>query len=484
MEEDEDNITADAQRSEPTPTPTPAPAPAGSGARQTEDAQRAGQAAERKRVKDVLDAGRGYDATELALEVVASGGSVDDLRRRILETRHGQQPGDEVRQEQNEIGLTEREADQFSFTRLINAQASGGDSRAMKAAAFELDVCRTAAENLQKMDGEREARSEIVVPHDVLQRPFVGNRELANVVARMLSAKRDLVVGTATAGGNLVATDLLGASFIDILRNASVMMELGTVLDDLVGNIALPRQTAASSGGWLSAEQNAAAEQAQAFDQVTLSPQEVGAFTNYSRKLLIQSSINVEAFVRADLAMGIALALDAAAINGSGASGEPEGIMNATGIGAVEIATNGGALTWGAVVDLETEVATDNALMGRLAYVMPANVRGHAKQKEKASSTAQFIMPESGMELNGYAARVTNQVPTNLTKGSGTNLAALLFGNFADLLIGLWSGIDLLVNPYTGDTTRTTRVSAYQDADIALRHPESFAVCDDIDPTA
>jgi HK97 family phage major capsid protein len=214
-------------------------------------------------------------------------------------------------------------------------------------------------------------------------------------------------------------------------------------------------------------------------------PKSVAAFTDISRKLLLQSSIDVEAFVRNDLATVLALAIDLAALHGSGSAPEPKGIVNQTGVAVVAIGADGGAPTWAHIVSLETEIAQDNADIGALAYMTNAKVRGKLKQTEKATNTAQFVW-ENGPQnapLNGYRALVSNQVKSDLTKGSGTGLSAIFFGNWRDLIIGQWGTLDMLVDPYTGGTTGTVRVIAFQDIDIAVRHGESFSVVLDADTT-
>jgi hypothetical protein len=77
--------------------------------------------------------------------------------------------------------------------------------------------------------------------------------------------------------------------------------------------------------------------------------------------------------------------------------------------------------------------------------------------------------------VNGYAAYVSNNVPSNLTKGSGTNLSAMIFGNWEELLIGLWGSLDLLVDPYSNADSGRVRIVAFMSADIAVRRAASFA---------
>lgn len=254
-------------------------------------------------------------------------------------------------------------------------------------------------------------------------------------------------------------------------------------LGGLIGDVAIPKQTGGATAYWI-AESGDPTESTPVVAQLALTPKTCGAFTDISRKLLKQSSIDAEAFVRGDLATVLALALDAAGIAGTGASNQPTGILSTTGIGDVAAGDpDGAAPDWSDIVNLETEVAIDNADVGALAYLTNAKARGKLKQVEKATSTGLFVWETSteagfGM-MNGYRAAASNQVPSNLTKGGGSNLSAIIFGNWADLIYGLWGTVDILVDPYTNSTSGTVRVVALQDADVGVRHAESFAACQD-----
>lgn len=409
---------------------------------------------ERDRADQILAIGDKYGMIGEARKFINSGGTVDAFREHVLD----QFGGEPVQAEAPELGMSDREIQQFSFMRAINALSNPTDRRAQDNAAYEFEVSQAASEKLG-----RDSRG-ITVAVDILKRTLHGEQ------------KRDLSVGTTTAGGHTVATDLLSGSFIELLRNRAIMMGISTVMTDLNGNIAIPRQTSGATGYWV-AEAGAPTESQQAFDQVTLSPNTVGAFTDFSRKLMLQSSIDVEAFVRADLARVLGLAIDVAAINGSGASNQPTGILNTSGIGDVAIGTNGGAPAWSHIVELESDVAGANADIGLMRYITTAVMRGKLKQVEKASNTAQFVW--AGSEMNGYGGEVTNQVPSTLVKGTSSDCHGIVFGNFADLLIGMWGGLDLTVDPYTASTSGTVRVVALQDMDISVRHPESFSAIQD-----
>ena len=120
-------------------------------------------------------------------------------------------------------------------------------------------------------------------------------------------------------------------------------------------------------------------------------------------------------------------------------------------------------------------MAVANALVDNMAYLTNAKVRGKLKTSSKVSGQNGFIWDDGNTPLNGYRAAVTNAVPSNLTKGAGTNLSAILFGNFADLIVGMWGSLDLTVDPYSNSTSGTVRVVALQDVDVAVRYIESFA---------
>lgn len=360
--------------------------------------------------------------------------------------------------EDYEVGLSSREASRFSFTKAILAQID--PHYGARNAGLELEVSRAMA---QKVGREPQG---IFVPPEVL-------------------SQRDLTVGTDAQGGYLRPTEHMGSSFIDILRNASHVLNLGaSELRDLTGDVSIPKKTSASTAYWV-LEGNAPSESQPGFSNVALSPKTVAGFTDYTRKLLLQGSPAIEGLVRADLAGSIGVEVDRAAINGSGTGAEPLGILNTSGVASVPIGANGGLLTWDHILDLEQALSIGNADSGSLAYLATTKVRRKLKGTLKVPSDAGagFIW-EAGVEpgagrMNGYGALATNNVPSTLTKGTGTGLSALIFGNWADLYFGYWGGLDILVDPYTLATSGGYRIVALLDVDIALRRIESFAVIKD-----
>lgn len=341
---------------------------------------------------------------------------------------------------QSDVGLTKSEIKRFSLMRALRALANPTDRQLQKDAAFEFE-CSEAA---QRAFGQ--SAQGILVPAEVLRQ----------------WNKRDL--NTSDDAG-LVGQQFRPDAFVDALRNASSVMQAGaTMLTGLQGNVKIPKKSANSSGGWFT-EGNPASESEMTITSITMSPKTVGAFTDVTRNLMMQGSPDVENLIRNDLAESLALAIDLGALSGSGSSGQPTGIRNTSGINTKDFAATNP--TFAEIVGMETEVATDNALRGNLAYILTAAQYGALKTTSKDSGSGQFVVGADGL-INGYRAIVSNQVAAG----------DVYFGNFADLLIGMWGGLDILVDPYTSSTTGTVRIVAMQSCDVAVRHAVSFCLGD------
>lgn len=322
---------------------------------------------------------------------------------------------------------------------------------------------------MQKRRGGRPAQG-VLVPWDLPSGPAL----------RSGSPERRAL--DTTQGVGSIPT-ILDGTMIDALRARLITAAMGAkVLNDMRGLFAIPRQSGVGTSYWV-AEGVSVTASNQVIDQVPFTPRTVGALTDYTRRFLEQTNQDSEAFLRDDLMAIIARAVDTAALNGLGASNQPKGILQTSAVATVAIGTNGGFPTWATLVNLESAVANLNADLGNLAYVVNSADRGILKQTPKIGSTFPFFLWDTGSPdapLNGYRSGVTNLLPNNLTKGSGNNLSPMIFGNWADLVIAFWSGIDLLVDPYTGGAAGTVRIICLQDADVNLRHPESFAKCVDV----
>tara|TARA_R100000005_G_scaffold96371_2_gene82735 strand:- start:6318 stop:9014 length:2697 start_codon:yes stop_codon:yes gene_type:complete len=382
--------------------------------------------------KEIIDLGVRHNKRDLANQAIKDGVSVEEFRGQLLENISNDVPLETP----SEIGLTEKETKRFSIMRAINAMANPTDRKAQEAAKFEFE-CSEAAQRAYGKTAQG-----LMLPEDVMR----------NWNQRDLSAGSD---------GDLIGQDYRAGDFIDVLRNNSAVMPMATMLNGLTGDVKIPRKTAASSAAFISSEGGAAGESEFTVGSVTMSPKTLGAFTDVTRQLMIQSSIDVENLIRNDLAQSMAIAIDDAALEGSGSSGNPTGITNTSGINSVSL-SSAAAPTFAEMVSMETSVRVDNALMGDLAYIVHPTNYGTLKTTEKATNTAQFVAVND--EINGYKVVVSPQLTAN----------NYVFGNFDDLLIGMFGGLDIVVDPYSNSSTGNVRIVALQSVDVAVRHAVSF----------
>lgn len=352
------------------------------------------------------------------------------------------------------IGMSRREQERFSFVEAVRGIASGDRKIIDKYA----DITRATAQV-----GGINATSErgFLIPQDVMER---DDPEMAKAV-RQYQAKRALVTETGGAGGYLVGTELLTGSMIELLRNASALASLPcTRLTGLVGNIDIPKQTGGGTAYWLS-ETATLTRADQAFGQLALTPKRVSAATAFSRQLVAQASLSVEAMVRSDLATVIAISKDSKYLTGAGGAGEPMGLVNVSGIGSV---TYGGAPVWGDLVDHEKAVEDANVRITSGAFLISPVTKAKWKQTVVVSGVARFLYDEG--TANGYPVIVSKQVPA--TDKS-------VFGNWSDFVIAEWAAMEVIVDPYSLSLQNQISLVLVSHTDCAVRYPEAFVVSSD-----
>lgn len=295
--------------------------------------------------------------------------------------------------------------------------------------------------------------------------------------------------GTGGAGAYIIPTIYI-AQLIEMLQAESVVMQMGaTVLNNLQGSpIQIPRQSAGSTGYWVG-ENVAITASDLTLEQISLTPKKVGALVKLSNSLIKLSNPSAEALVRRDIAIAIALKIDLAALRGLGASYQPKGINLQTGLNTVAIGTNGGNITYDHLIDMEYELAADNALRGKLGYIFHPCIRRNLLKRKVAQysgDTAGAYIAAPTTEQNfqnwlGYPYKMTTQVPINLTKAEGTALTEIYFGNWEELLIGQWGGMEIMASQETSDAFEKdqTWVRILQEIDMTVRHGESFCLIND-----
>lgn len=405
----------------------------------------AGIEAERTRVRELTEMGKAYNANEKALEFIGNGKTAEDLRRVLLDdfarTRSGGTALGEVQDAQ--LGLNDKEVRSFSLMKAIRVMADPQNSAFRKDAGFELECSRAAAERYGKNP------KGIIIPADVLTARSFGQGG----------------GGSSGGGTNLVATNLLAGSFIELLRKKAWVMKRARTLAGLVGNVDIPRQNAAGSAYWVG-EAGAPTGSQPGIDQIAFTPKTVGATTDITRRLMMQATPDAEAIVRDDILRVLALEIDRAAIYGSGSANQPMGLNGISGLSAVAF-TAAGKPTFPELVQMETDVALADADVENMSYSFNAGIRGYAKTALKFPGTAASgTIWEQGNTINGYETNVSNQIAAG----------DVLFGNWMDLVIAMWGGLELTVDPYSLSTSGGLRLVALQDVDINIRHKESFVI--------
>ena len=389
--------------------------------------------AEQKRAAEIIALGEQFALQGMAAEALRSGEPVDAFRSKVMD-KLASRP---LPQPTAEVGLSGGEKQRYSVLRALRALVDKDWTNA----GFERE-CHQA---ILKRAGIAEAPNNgFYVPYEIQQ--------------------RDLTATTGNAGGYVVATDNLAGSFIDLLRNRAVVAQLGaTMMTGLVGNVTIPKQTAAATAYWLTNEATAITESQMTLGQLALSPKNVGAYTELSRQLMLQSSPAADALVMNDLARVLALAIDLAALEGSGASGQPTGISQTAGIGSV----TGTSIDYAKVLEFQTDVAGGNALAANCAYVTTPAVASLLKQRVAFSSTASPLW-EGGIldgNLQGFRAVATNSVTA----------ASMVFGDFSQVVIGEWGMLELALNPYANFAAAISGIRAIQTVDIGIRQAGAFS---------
>ena len=341
-------------------------------------------------------------------------------------------------------GAYEERARSFSIIKAISA--SLGDN---VDAGFEREISQEVARRSgRKFQG-------IAVPDEVF-----------------LAERRTLLAGSTAA--DLIPNVHRADMFIDRLRASLVTGRLGaTVLDNLVGDIDIPKQTGSSTAQWV-AEDGSITETDATFDDVQLRPKTVGAMTSISRRTLINAVPSIEQIVRNDLANVIASEIDYQAIMGDGTGNTPTGVANVAGTQTASLTTP----SWAEVLAFISAIQTDNADLGSLGWAMNPAAVAKLRGTIKATGEGAGFLMDSPNDLAGYPVATTSAIPS----ASGP-ITTAIFGAWNQLIIAYWSGVDILANPFEATVYAKGRVKlrVMRDVDVKVRHAEAFAVADDLD---
>lgn len=410
----------------------------------------------------ILQLAARHNRSDLGRKAIEDGTSIEAFRGQLLDAIGTDKPLDT---RAADIGASAGEKKQYSFGRALQAMATGD----WRKAGFEREI----SDEISKRIG-RDSKG-IFVPD------FVWASRAGAMTTAATGAS-----GSENVSDKLVPTIHMGDMFIEALRNRMVMSQLGvTFMPGLVGKIQIPKFSAGANAAFVE-ELGAVSDQSQTDAAVTLQPRTLGAYVDISRLLMMTAVPAVEQIVRNDLLASMAERIEYYAINGSGSSGQPTGLLNLSGINDVDISagTDIDSLTWADIVALVKAVEEDNGVVNPAAqgWLTHPAVKAKLASTAKVSSTdSVMILAEPWNSLYGYQFAATAAVPTNLDPGDGGNDAsALIFGDFSQLMVGTWGAPEFLVDPYTGGTAGTVRIIVMQEVDIAARNAVSFALTNEV----
>ena len=434
-----------------------------------EEASKKAASDERNRIREIsVVCERHQLGDELKETLITEGTSIEETRKIALDKIQSK-PIETVSQ----IETEDLDKGNYSITAGMRAALTGDWT------SRDAGFVRELSQEVERSGVKKTSERSFLIPYAALQK------------------RATYVTSGATTGGNLVETELRAEDFIESLKANTLMIGMGVrTLPGLVGDVAIPRRSGNSTGYWLSSETTAITQSESTFDQISLSPKNYGVLSKYSRQTLLQATPGIEELIRSDLTSTVNLGVDLAILNGSGSSGQPTGIMQTSGIGSVAGGTNGAAITLENIIKLEEEVLVDNAGGDNMGYVTNAKVLSALKQLRAGGSAAgngSFLWNTdlSGIGrgatpgvINGYRVGVSNQVPSNLTKGSTSGeCSAVLFGDYSQALVGFWgNGMELAVSDSDGSdfTKALTSVRAITTLDVAVRQASAFAAILDV----
>jgi HK97 family phage major capsid protein/HK97 family phage prohead protease len=436
-----------------------------------ENNEPAGGAAENVKVEGGIDQGAAEKARAEAIRHICKQADIDEgtAASWILEgvtVQQAQQRGMDTLAERHKdfkraasnVGMSKKEIQQYSVFRMIEAVANKNPQKA----GLEHEVHQELQRKMNRVPNE----NSFFLPSskDCVLRPVESNaRSAANtfmVPGEVLS--RDMTAGSSTGGGYLVSTT--NVSWIELLRNRSVALRMGaTRLTGLQGNVTIPKQSGAGTAYWLG-ESGTITESNQTLAQLSLSPKNVGAYTEVSRQLTMQSDPSAEAMIMNDLARIVGLAVDAAILEGTGGSGQPMGIANTTGVGSV----TGTSLAAAGVIEFMTDVASANVEPMNPGYATTAAVAGllMARPELPTTGTTRLWL---GNVWNGSMFDVPAMSSQQLTA------ATMIFGAWEQAVLAEWGVLELEVNPYANFQAGIRGVRAMYSVDVGIRHAAAFS---------
>lgn len=387
------------------------------------------------RIREISDLAKAFNLQEVGDRAIDSGATVEQFRKEIIEDMR-KNANERVLNVNPNLGLSGKEVKKYSLGRAIAASVTGDWTKA----GYEREL--SDAINSNRANKSQHSFS---IPADI-----------------MLATREHTTLNT----GAIVPDIYLAGSYIDMLRNTSIMHKMGIQsLTGLVGNQSIPKQTGNTTAYWLD-ETEEVTESEITIGSIGLTPKTVAGASGYSRMMLLQSNPSIDNLVMRDLLTTLNLEMDRAIIDGDPTLKQPRGLLKTTGLNAVDM--SGGA-SWAKVVEFVSKLQSKNADFGTMRWLMKPTVSATLQTTEKTAGHPIYLMGED-KKINGYESYISNQVPDG----------NLIFGDFSQILVGYWGGLDILIDPYKKSASGGVMIYGFQSLDVAVRYPECFSVSNNI----
>ena len=398
------------------------------------------------------------------------------------------------------LGVSAKDAGNFSFVRLMRHALEPESAAYREAAAMEIEICEETRK-LNPSDPTEMAGKAWPLPAEVMLSPFRGAEQITRgQLAKQMQEEAQTRVVTAAATGSglttadeLVATNLLASSFVDLLYAESAVLAYASMMTGLTGgNLSIPvfstgiapdatTEVPATTVGSVTPKDPA-------FGQRELSPKRMYVVGAMSNQAMVQSTPDIEMILRRHLARQSAVYFDRWGINGGGTN-EPKGLFKSTAPAVPSIdgsgtGADGRDADWRFITRAWATVAAQTGLNARTRWVMGPHLAGKLMATEKADNTARFIMDESrdgqGRVLM-HGVTVSANVPETLSRGgSGNVLSGTVFGDIRQLLMAGWGSVKIAVNPYINMDEGYTRIGMERYVDVAVLQEKSLVKCENL----
>lgn len=406
----------------------------------------------RDHVAQILEIGEKYEVMDLAREAITNAMPYDKFMQKAVDTYFERKQKEletlEAGKEEpiTAIGLSANETRRYSISRALNAVLENN----WKGAEFELECSRQIEKTL-----DRQARG-VFIPHEVQVRAYSKKPDI----------QREMTTGGAGTGAEVVGTRHSPENFIEQLRVMVVAIAAGArMLPGLRQNLDIPKKTSGATFAWL-AEGGTVTLSDLGTGNLLLSPKTVAGGVQATRRMVKQSLPAIDDLIMQDLVEGAAEAIDLGILQGTGLTNQPTGVFNTSGVNTQTVVAAGNP-TLAEAVGFRSAVATDNALRGALSFITTSAVVGNMMLRALDTGSGRFLIdPVTRSGLLGYPYRETNALTAS----------RILFGNWNEVLVGMWGVLDLRPDPYTAAASDAIIIRAFQDVDVGVRHAESFCV--------